>query len=279
MIQEISVDQAISRGHLIVNLPVFICIIGIPAGAFYLSNQNLIPKWSIAIGFVLGIAIAWLVWSFMITKWRIWAFSNVRNVHELKKRAIQEKLIWHDGNVFERTEIRNLDEVAQLKKLDKKFEKEDVYKEDFSIPPKSIIKFSKSLLIFELLIATVIIGIGLYLISKGSNKSYFLGGIMSCIGIYSFTKGLPNLLNQKPQISIDNKGIETVKTGFKSWSTIRNEEVIREGSGKSTHYFLQYKYDKGRSEKVEIDALNITHQQLENLLRTYRIRYRKITGT
>jgi hypothetical protein len=127
MRQEISVNKAINRGHLIVNVPVFISIIGIPALSLYLSNQNLIPKWGIGIGFVLGFVIAWLVWSFMITKWRIWAFENVRNVHELKKRAIQEKLIWNDGNIFEQTEIRTLEDKKELKKLEKKFEKEDVY--------------------------------------------------------------------------------------------------------------------------------------------------------
>jgi hypothetical protein len=42
----------------------------------------------------------------MITKWRVWAFENVRNVHELKKRAIQEKLISADSSIFEKTEIR-----------------------------------------------------------------------------------------------------------------------------------------------------------------------------
>lgn len=92
MRQEISVNKAISRGHLIVNIPAFICIIGIPALSFYLSNQNLIPKWGIEIGFVLSFVIAWLVWSFMVTKWRIWAFENVRNIHELKKKSYPRKI-------------------------------------------------------------------------------------------------------------------------------------------------------------------------------------------
>ena len=105
MREQISVDKAINRGHLIVNVPVFVSIIGCPALALYLSRQNLIPDWGIGIAFLIGFVLAWLIWSFMITKWRIWAFENVRNVHELKKRAIQEKLIWNEGNIFEKTEI------------------------------------------------------------------------------------------------------------------------------------------------------------------------------
>jgi hypothetical protein len=273
MRQEISVNKAISRGHLIVNIPVFICIIGIPALSFYLSNQNLIPKWGIGIGFILGFAFAWSVWSFMITKWRIWAFQNVRNVHELKKRAIQEKLIWNDGNIFEKTEIRTLEDKEELKKLEKKFDKEDVYREDYSLPPKTIIKYSKSLGFFELII--LIIGAGIYFVSKGTNKSYMLGGIMGLIGIYSSIKELRKFLNNKPQIIIDNKGIETIAAEFKNWSNIESEEVIQEGYGKSAKSYLTYWYDDEMFEKIEIDQLDITHQQLENIIRTYRIRNNK----
>ncbi|WP_405292320.1 hypothetical protein [Algibacter sp. Ld11] len=275
MRQEISVNKAIIRGHLIVNTPVFICIIGIPAISLYLSNQNLIPKWGIGIGFILGFVIAWSVWSFMITKWRIWAFKNVRNVHELKKRAIQEKLIWNDGNIFEKTEIRTLEDKKELKKLEKKFDKEDVYREDYSLPPRTIIKYSKSLGLFELIISILIIGFGIYFITKGTNKSYILGGIMGLIGIYSSIKELRKFLNNKPQIIIDNKGIETITTEFKNWSNIEDEQVIQEGYGKSAKSYLTYWYDEEIFEKVEIDQLNITQQQLENIIRTYRIRNNK----
>ena len=275
MRQEISVNKAIIRGHLIVNVPVFVCIIGIPALSFYLSNQNLIPKWGIGIGFVLGFVIAWLVWSFMITKWRIWAFENVRNVHELKKRAIQEKLIWNDGNIFEKTEIRTLEDKKELKKLEKKFDKEDVYREDYSLPPKTIIKYSKSLGLFELIISILIIGVGIYFITKGTNKSYVLGGIMGLIGIYSSIKELRKFLNNKPQIIIDKKGIETITAEFKNWSNIESEEVIQEGYGKSAKSYLTYWYDEEIFEKIEIDQLDVTHQQLENIIRTYRIRNNK----
>jgi hypothetical protein len=272
---EISVNKAINRGHLIVNIPVFICIIGIPALSLYLSNQNLIPKWGIVIGFVLGFVIAWLVWSFMITKWRIWAFQNVRNVHELKKRAIEEKLIWNDGNIFEKTEIRTSEDKVELKKHEKKFEKEDVYREDYSLPPKTTIHYSKSLGTFALIISILIIGVGIYLITEGTSKNYILGGIMCLIGIYGSIKELRKFLNKKPQIIIDNKGIETLTTEFKNWVNIEGEEVIMEGYGKSAKSYLTYWYDEEIFEKVEIDQLNITHKELENIIRTYRRRNNK----
>ena len=275
MRQEISVNKAIKRGHLIVNIPVFICIIGIPALSFYLSNQNLIPKWGIGIGFVLGFVIAWLVWSFMVTKWRIWAFENVRNVHELKKRAIQEKLIWNDGNIFEKTEIRNSEDKSRLKKLEKKFEQEDEYREDHSLPLKMEIHYSKAYNYVELGVSILIIGVGIYFFTKAEIKQYILGAIISGIGLYSTIKEFRKALDTKPKIIIDSRGIQTKNVEFKNWSSIKSEEVIQEGYGKSAKSYLIYFYDEEEFEKIEIDSLNVTHRELENIIRTYRIRNNK----
>lgn len=275
MRQEISVNKAINRGHLIVNIPVFICIIGIPALSFYLSNQNLIPKWGIGIGFVLGFVIAWLVWSFMVTKWRIWAFENVRNVHELKKRAIQEKLIWNDGNIFEKTEIRNSEDKSRLKKLEKKFEQEDEYREDHSLPLKMEIHYSKAYNYVELGVSILIIGVGIYFFTKAETKQYILGAIISGIGLYSTIKEFRKALDTKPKIIIDSRGIQTKNVEFKNWSSIKSEEVIQEGYGKSAKSYLIYFYDEEEFEKIEIDSLNVTHRELENIIRTYRIRNNK----
>ncbi|PXY41397.1 hypothetical protein DMB65_08325 [Flavobacterium cheongpyeongense] len=275
MREQISVDKAIKRGHLIVNVPVFIAIIGCPALALYLSEQNLIPGWGIGIAFLIGFVLAWLIWSFMITKWRVWAFENVRNVHELKKRAIQEKLIWNDGNIFEKTEIRNTDDKRKLKDLEKKFEQEDEYREDYSLPPKIEIHFSKAYIYFELGISVLIIGVGIYLFTIGEKKQYILGAIMAVIGIYSTIKQYRKAFNNKPQIIIDSKGIQTKNVEFRDWSNIELEEVVQEGYGKSSKSYLIYFYDEEEFEKIEIDSLNVTHRELENILRTYRIRHNK----
>ncbi|OMP30345.1 hypothetical protein [Mangrovimonas sp. DI 80] len=275
MREQITVDKAIKRGHLIVNAPVFIAISGCPSLAFYLSKQNLIPDWGTGIAFLIGFILAWLIWSFMITKWRIWAFENVRNVHELKKRAIQEKLIWNDGKIFEKTEIRNSEDRRKLKKLEKKFELEDEYREDYSLPPKMKIYYSKSYTYFELGFSILIIGVGIYFFTKGANKPYILGAIMTAIGLYNTVKESKKAFNNKPQIIIDSKGIQTKNVNFKNWSSIEREEVIQEGYGKSSKSYLIYFYDNDEYEKVEIDSLNVSHRELENILRTYRKRHNK----
>ncbi len=275
MREQITVDKAIKRGHLIVNIPVFIAFIGCPALALYLSKQNLIPGWGIGLAFLLGFVLAWLIWSFMITKWRIWAFENVRNVHELKKRAIQEKLIWNDGNILEKTEIRNTEDKRKLKELERKFEQEDEYREDYSLPPKIEIYYSKAYNYFELGISILIIGFGIYFFTKGEIKQYVLGAVMAGIGLYNTIKESQKAFNNKPQIIIDSKGIKTKNVEFKNWLCIESEEVVQEGYGKSAKSYLTYFYDEGEFEKIAIDPLNVTHRELENMIRTYRIRNNK----
>ena len=87
----VTVDEAIAKGHRMVNYPVFVIMIGISGLTLYLGSQNFIPEWCIPVGFILSFGLAWLWWSIMITRWRLWAFDNVRNVHELKKIQL---LIW-----------------------------------------------------------------------------------------------------------------------------------------------------------------------------------------
>ncbi|QDO94250.1 hypothetical protein FNB79_11965 [Formosa sediminum] len=272
MREQITVDKAINRGHLIVNIPVFITIIGCPALALFLSKQNLIPGWGIGIAFLIGFVLAWLIWSFMITKWRIWAFENVRNVHELKKRAIQEKLIWRDGNIFEKTEIRDNKDKLKLKELEKKFEKEDEYKEDYTVPSLTKIHYSKTTNLIEMGIMLLCLGLGVYLII--TSDSYIKGTIFSLIGGYYAIKEFRQATNNHTQITICNKGIRTVNVEFKNWKEIRNEEVIYINTGKRYEAYLYYKF-KGGSEKIKIGDFDKTPKEMENLLRTYRIRNNK----
>lgn len=163
MRQEVSVDKAIWRGHLMVNLPILSVFIGITVFWFYLDAQtSLLPGWLFILIILGGFLLAWLVWSIMITRWRIWAFENVRNVHELKKRAVEEKLIWRDGHIFEKTEIRTKNQREKLKKLNIKFDKKDIYKEDYSLPIKTDIYYSKSSTTFQFIFSLFLVITGIY---------------------------------------------------------------------------------------------------------------------
>jgi|SRR6185312_16245148 hypothetical protein len=118
----ISVDAAISRGRKTINLPVQLIQFSIVASTIYLVYEFKLPNWIYIILIPSAVLVPWVYWSFKITKWRIWAFENVEDVHDLKQRAITAKLIWPDGNIFEKTEIRTAEDKRRLALIEKRFD-------------------------------------------------------------------------------------------------------------------------------------------------------------
>jgi hypothetical protein len=117
---KVSVDDAIKRGQLVVNLPVTIIIIGLMAAGAYLVVATTMPLLGIGI-FASSFVLGWLYWSFAITKWKQWAYTNVDDIIALKKAAVDAYLIWPDDNVFNKTEIKTPNEaVAEQQILQKK---------------------------------------------------------------------------------------------------------------------------------------------------------------
>jgi hypothetical protein len=271
MNETVTVDKAISKGHWMVNLPVFIIMIGTIGLCLYLGTQNILPPWIYPVGFGLGFGLAWLWWSVMITKWRLWAFENVRNVHELKKRAINENLIWPDNSFFEKTELRGARDKEKWSLLKRKFKIEDLFKDDISVPNETKIFYSKGLNFFEMIMMIGCIGFGIYLIIKFD--SYFFGTLLSIFGAYFGYKEFKEATNTEPQIILNEKGIKTISTRFYEWEEIKNEEVISQGSGRYIRYYLVYNYPNGR-EYLKIDDFETNQSSLNKLLTLYRGRNR-----
>ncbi|MEQ1732706.1 MAG: hypothetical protein ABL940_03485 [Bacteroidia bacterium] len=268
----VTVDEAISKGHRMVNYPVFIIMIGVIGLTIYLVLQKIIPTWGFPVGFILAFVFAWLMWSIMITKWRLWAFDNVRNVHELRKRAIQEKLIWADDSIFEKTEIRSVKDKEKLDSLKSKFNQEDLFQDDLTIANETVIYYSKGKNFIEMAVMLVCLVFGIYLLIK--TDSYILGSILSIIGAYFSFKEYKEATNTEPQIIINDKGIKTISIDFYNWNDIENEEVISEGSGKHTNHYLTFTYPYG-VEYLQIDDYDTDQRNLNKLLILYRGRSKK----
>ena len=161
MNENITVEQAISRGKWLIKYPIFFIFIFLIfiESVYFKDTINKAVETIITV--LLGILISWLYWSFAITKWRIWAFTNVRNVHELKIKALKNGLIFKEEGLLEKTEIRNFEEKEKLKQLEKKFLDKDIYEDDFSIPKEIRIYNStiKSVLSLILYAFFIIIGV------------------------------------------------------------------------------------------------------------------------
>lgn len=266
MKKNVTIDDAISRGHWMLTYPSMIFLFGSVVLSLGLSDYYSIPPWGYVLIIVLGFGLSFLSWGVMVTKWRLWAFEHVRNVHELKKRAIIEGLIFRDYSTYENLEIRSTTDRKKWAALQYKFKQEDVFEDDSTIEEETVIGYSASNNIFELLIMLVVLGIGIYAFLA---SSYVFGILMVTAGGYFAFKEFKEATNTEPQIVLNSKGIKTVSAGFYKWSQIRNENVVREGSGNYSINYLVYWHPQG-VQRLQIDEFDTDMVSLNKLLILYR---------
>lgn len=276
MYETVTVDQAIAKAQRTINLPAILLMAGGCVVSAYLATHDIIPLWVAFTGGALAVGIAWLYWSIRITKWRVWAFENVRNVHELKKRAVREKLIYAEGSFWNRTEIWSATDREKWQSLQAKFNREDVFIDDLTVPGETIIYYSKGKTYTEMGVILLIMAVGIFLIV--ATKRYIIGaiGVLFC-GYWAYRQ-YRKVTDTKPQIILSDKGIQTASTPFYEWSVIFNEDAIARSVGKTTIYYLVYDCPAGHV-KLEIDELATDQKKLYNLLNIYRGRYQKRNRT
>jgi len=121
----VTIDQAIARGTRIINIPVwlFLCT---PAVVLVIGRHTLPSLIGERAFYIAGLVLfcgcfigAWLWWSVQVPKWRLWAYERVDDIPELKRRAIEAKLIWPDGSILARTEIKSAMHAARERELEK----------------------------------------------------------------------------------------------------------------------------------------------------------------
>src|SRR5689334_10479370 len=100
--QSISVEDAIARGHRLVNYPVWallaapaVLTVGFGRRIEEFFGANLASKLEVTF-FVVCFVAAWVWWSFAVPKWRLWAYERVSDITELKRQAVAQKLVWPD---------------------------------------------------------------------------------------------------------------------------------------------------------------------------------------
>ncbi len=122
--EEIELNKALNIGQLFINFPVMIVMFGLSGLSYYLYKIVFISKSVMIAGFVISFILGWLVWSFAIPKWRIWAFekTDIKFHRKLKDEAIKAKLIWPDGHFFEKTEIRSQYHKERINDINKKID-------------------------------------------------------------------------------------------------------------------------------------------------------------
>ncbi len=248
-------------GHLIINGPILIISFGLPTLLWFLTDDDLLKMIFIFLGFLIGIALSWLLWSFLITKWRVWAFNKVEE-HDLlllKKMAIKNKLIWDDGSVYEKTEIRSNSEKEQILKIEKKIfdlKRVNEIKLNLELPDVYGYKLSKLENIIELLSMFLFIIISILALFT---DFYFLGVIIFCIVAYSLLKlkHLQYLFINRNYFELSRKGIRIGDGNIIFWNNIENIRVDK----------------KNRKLTIEVDQLNKTNDITLDLWRLESYNY------
>jgi len=184
----ISVDEAITKGRKMLLLPRILMIIGlffflfpiamlsiaVKDGPAFSMNAWLISGGIIVFCFGLCFYLPFRFWSKRTTRWKLWAFDNVDNVHELKIAAVHANLCPAYGTVMDKLQIQSAEEREQWRKLQDRFYFPDFFKDDPTIPSATKIFYSKTHSSVYVLFGLLFLGIGCgleYLVIKNNGIS------------------------------------------------------------------------------------------------------------
>jgi Zn-dependent protease with chaperone function len=104
-----AIDRAVDRASWMVTWPSLGCLLSPLIVYFVLGAVGALPTvgyeglpWFAGF-FTLGIVGGWLSWAILVPRWRLWAYGQVEDIEELKRRAVADKVIWPTGHFLERT--------------------------------------------------------------------------------------------------------------------------------------------------------------------------------
>ena len=267
----ISVEQALKRGASMVKWPSVILFLGVLVMlAILLSIKGVHSGWAILVGFLSGFILAALYSCIMVTKWRIWAFSNVSDVYELKKAAISEQII-SKAEWTEKLEIRTKADKEMLALINERFKVPPVFVDDSNVENETAI--------FDSNLNFRVWGIGATGLDIGCMFMFLPIGILILACGLAAILWDSRLISRKPDLPVivlNAEGISTKSSGFQLWKDVTNDEVRLEGTGKSSHYVFAFNYPGG-SEDFDLNYLKITPRRLNHLLAIYRHRSNKQT--
>lgn len=278
----VSVDEALKKGRwLLFWVPIIILFgcTGLFVSAFlYLTAGDVIWVNIVCTIAILSLPafICFLYFFFMLPRWRIWAFSNVRNVHELKNRAILRQIYPKDESFVWRLVIMNAEQKQQIHELQRRFDVLDEFVDDPSIPSEITYSYSPLLSFCYLLFSIASLSLTLvFLFSKELWVSLLL--IVSTIVLVKMTYQRYKL-NGQPLLKISNDGISTIENGFFPWRDIENEHVFFASAGQASYYGVSFEVHGQKMTMSMKEITGLSTYKIDHVLRTYRGRYQSRNG-
>jgi hypothetical protein len=120
-VEQVFIKDAINKGTRILWS---IAFIGFTAMiVFILVLELLDPAFMTsfgALGFFIALLTMWLTRSIMIPRWKLWAYTNVDDVAELKKKALEQKILYPEEYFLTKTEFQTSADKQKLAQLESK---------------------------------------------------------------------------------------------------------------------------------------------------------------
>ncbi len=264
----ITVEQALKKGLWHVKVPLVLIFGGFLAACTIVAYFTGIELYyGTLTGFVLGGLAAFLLSSYLTARWRIWAFTNVDDVHELRQAAITEQLMPADGSWFGKNELISVTIKAQLLELGSRFSEPYAFNDDYTLPDEVVLyKYPYTLIIIGGI--TILFGCVTFMISAAAGSALILTGAGILMLNQKFVKATPG---KNPFITIGNKGIKIEQGELQGWKDVRNERIVWERTGKNRYYYLIFDHHGG-SERINLTNAGIKTSYLNHLLYVYRHR-------
>jgi hypothetical protein len=288
----ISVDEAITKGRqmlllprivMVVGLffflfPITLILIGVFEGPPFTTNVWLVCAGGTVFCFVVFFYLPYLFWSKRTTRWKLWAFDNVDDVHELKIMAAEAHLCPAYGTVMDKLQIQSAEEREQWRILQERFNFRSAFKDDPEISDRTEVFYSKLHLTINILFALLFVAIGSvieYLAIKhnGQTSLKIVAALIAVGPIFLIFKSAQRMIKKQPELVLDNKGLYTEQTGFLNWDLIFNEKVTLVDRGKRGVKFTFSFQHPGGIVNIDISDFNISKGRLERLIRVYKGRY------
>ena len=241
-IEKLTVDHAIQKGHQLLTRPVIILLF-VGFGLTFASGLGFKKVWLYPTGILSTFVLMILWWSFMVNRWKLWAFERCRNVHELKRRAINEKLILPDKSRLKWTAYSTKQQRMKWESLEKKFELEDIPEaiaDDGSIPHETEIYYSKVSMIVLWAIAIGFSGFSLNLLMKGE----LLGGLLLIGSVFLVYQAYQKAQLKGTYLLLNSKGIKILDRPLIRWEAIQFAEATLKGTGKSRQWYLVIDFEQ-----------------------------------
>lgn len=267
---------AILLGQLMLNLPILIFHFG---GIPFIVELEIAWYWRllIVLGHLgLGFIISFRYWQFMITRWRLKAFSIVPQEHWLllKDWAERSKLLHGDDSAWNDFELRTFGEHEVLSEIDdlvQHFESMEQTKLNLESPWRLEFHLKKGDAIMELVLRLFFFFFGIYLVLKGD---WEIGGIITVLMLLIGNK--PRYFkfgfSQKPVLGLSQNGfdLELPTKKYIPWSELIDLE-FDEFKSLTLHY-----YENGvrREQRVKYESFDVPNaQKFLRLLKVYWRRY------